>query len=92
LVVKIVVVVGKVRLPEIGLGVIDDELDLLGGGVVEHPFDFVNHLRGFLQRVFRQLFSRRVEIDVELGGAVVLPVLFLVLHAVFPEGELVKQM
>ena len=88
LIVEVVVVVGEVRLAEVGLGVVNDELDFLGGGDVEHPLDFVNHFGRFRQRVLGELFSRRVEVNVELGGAVVLPVLLLVLHAVFAKGEL----
>ena len=40
LVVEIFVIVGEIRLAEVGLRIIDDDLQLFLGGVVQQLFDF----------------------------------------------------
>ena len=52
LVVKILVIVSEIRFPEIRLRIIDDELDFLFRGEVEHFFNFTDILWRFEKRVF----------------------------------------
>ena len=87
LIVEIIIVVSKIGLSEIGLRIIDNKLDFFGRGIIQHPLNLFDNLRSFLHRVFREGLAVRVKIDIVLRGTEILPVLLLVLHTVFPEGD-----
>ena len=88
LVVEIRVIIGEVRLAKVRLRVIDDDLQLLFGGVIQQFFNLLHNFGRFVEDVLRQRTAGGIVIDVILFRPKVLPVEVLVLHAVLPEGEL----
>ena len=66
LVVEVFVVVGKIRLAEVGLRVIDDDLQFFSGGVIQHLFNFRHDFGRFVEYILRQRPAGGVVIDVVL--------------------------
>ena len=88
LVVKIIIIVGKVGLAEIFLRVIDDELQLAFGVVMQHLFNLRQHLGDLVIDILCQSLASGIVIDVILLGAHILPVVVLMLHAALAEADL----
>ena len=88
LIVKLLIVVGKIGLAKVLLGVIDDELKLFLRGVVEQLRHLAQVLRHLVIDILGQGLTGGIEIDIVLVGAQVLPVEVLVLDAVFAETDL----
>jgi len=88
LVVKIIVIVSKVGLPEILLCIVNNELQLALGVVMQHLLYLRKDLRDLVIDILSQGLAGGIIINVILFGTHVLPVVVLVLHAVLAEADL----
>ena len=88
LVVEILIIVGEIGLPEVRLGVVNDQLQLFLRRVVEQSLNLFGDFRHLVIYILSQCPPCGIIIHIVLLRPEILPVEVLMLNPVFPKADL----
>ena len=86
-VIEILIIMTKIGLSEVGLGVINDKIDLFTQRKVEFSFKLFYKKRSFSVSILSQSLRGGIKIDIILDCPEILPIEFLILNSIFSKSE-----